>query len=102
MDPLRETASNRPTNFETNIIHIISRPLPKILYEYEQNYLTGKEHRTFLCYFLKFYVKYNLFLSDAFEMKANFRSGKRIFKCKIRVELRRVPPKKLIGFARIP
>jgi len=27
-------------------------------------------------------------------MKANFRSGKRIFKCKIRVELHRVPPKK--------
>ena len=76
------------------IIHIISRPLPNILYEYEQNYLTGKEHRTFLCYFWKFYVKYNLFLSDAFEMKANFRSGKRIFKCKIRVELHRVPPQK--------
>jgi len=34
---LRETASKRPANFETNIIHIISRPLPKILYEYEQN-----------------------------------------------------------------
>src|SRR6218665_3374513 len=41
-----------------------------------------------------FYVTCNLFLSDAFEMKANVSSGKRIFKCKIRVELHRVPPQK--------
>src|SRR6218665_1125718 len=46
MDPLRETVSKRPAHFETNIIHIVSRPLPKILYEYEQNKLTGNEHRT--------------------------------------------------------
>ena len=37
---------------------------------------------------------YNMFPSDAFEMKANFRSGKRIFKCKIRVKLHiGYPPK---------